>query len=439
MRKKRFIPILLTLVLAFTSLSACDTSGQSSSDEGSVYYLNYKPEQDAQWQELAEYYTEETGVPVTVLTAASGQYETTLKSEMAKSDAPTAFQVANMTELEAWQDYAYDLTDTKLAEESIDESFRLSLDDEIKAIAYVMESYGIIYNKDLLAEAGYTQDDIMSFDGLKDVAEDITARKDELGFAAFTSVGMDSSSDWRFHTHLANFPVYYEMLDRGLEIPPESLEGTYTDNFRKIWDLYINNSTVEPSLLSSMTGEDAVSEFLTEEAVFYQNGSWAYTDIADLGDEKLGMIPIYMDVAGEEDNSPTTGTGNYWVVNKKASAEDIEATLDFLEWCVTSEVGVKAMCGIDGAMPSGEEGMGFSIPFKSNIENDNKLLNITNEYLEKGYEPVQIGIVAMPSEQWKQDLGSAMTLYAAEQTDENWAEVETAFVDNWAKEAAASE
>src|SRR5699024_9765011 len=157
----------------------------------------------------------------------------------------------------------------------------LSLDDEIKAIAYVMESYGIIYNKDLLAEAGYTQDDIMSFDGLKDVAEDITARKDELGFAAFTSAGMDSSSDWRFHTHLANFPVYYEMLDRGLEIPPESLEGTYTDNFRKIWDLYINNSTVEPSLLSSMTGEDAVSEFLTEEAVFYQNGSWAYTDIAD--------------------------------------------------------------------------------------------------------------------------------------------------------------
>ena len=55
---------------------------------GKVYYLNFKPEQDEAWQALAKTYTEETGVPVTVVTAASGQYETTLMSEMAKSDAP---------------------------------------------------------------------------------------------------------------------------------------------------------------------------------------------------------------------------------------------------------------------------------------------------------------------------------------------------------------
>ncbi|HPS80949.1 MAG TPA: carbohydrate ABC transporter substrate-binding protein, partial [Candidatus Limiplasma sp.] len=38
---------------------------------GSVYYLNFKPEQDQQWQDLAKLYTEKTGVPVTVVTAAS--------------------------------------------------------------------------------------------------------------------------------------------------------------------------------------------------------------------------------------------------------------------------------------------------------------------------------------------------------------------------------
>ena len=54
----------------------------TAAGDGKVYYLNFKPEQDAQWQELAKLYTEETGVPVTVLTAASGNYETTLKSEM---------------------------------------------------------------------------------------------------------------------------------------------------------------------------------------------------------------------------------------------------------------------------------------------------------------------------------------------------------------------
>ena len=44
--------------------------GAEGSAAGSVYYLNFKPEVDAQWQELAAAYTEETGVSVTVVTAA---------------------------------------------------------------------------------------------------------------------------------------------------------------------------------------------------------------------------------------------------------------------------------------------------------------------------------------------------------------------------------
>lgn len=66
---------------------------QAEEAAGSVYYLNFKPEQAEQWEALAETYTEETGVPVTVVTAASGTYESQLKSEMAKEEAPTLFQV----------------------------------------------------------------------------------------------------------------------------------------------------------------------------------------------------------------------------------------------------------------------------------------------------------------------------------------------------------
>ena len=73
-----------------------------ASAEGSVYYLNFKPEQDAQWQELAKIYTEQTGVPVTVVTAASGNYETTLMSEIEKSDPPTLFQVNGPVGLANW-------------------------------------------------------------------------------------------------------------------------------------------------------------------------------------------------------------------------------------------------------------------------------------------------------------------------------------------------
>ena len=57
---------------------------QAEEAKGSVYYLNFKPEQATQWEDLAKIYTEQTGVEVNVLTAASGTYESTLKSEMAK-------------------------------------------------------------------------------------------------------------------------------------------------------------------------------------------------------------------------------------------------------------------------------------------------------------------------------------------------------------------
>ena len=40
----------------------------------------------------------------------------------------------------------------------------------------------------------------------------------------------------------------------------------------------------------------------------------------------------------------------------------------------------------------------------------------------------------MPSEEWKNGVGQALTAYAADQTDDNWAAVVSAFVDGWALE-----
>ncbi|MFV0353310.1 MAG: ABC transporter substrate-binding protein [Oscillospiraceae bacterium] len=437
MRTKRLFALALSALMLTGLLAACGgsssgstsgstpaTSGGTSGDTGKVYYLNFKPEQDEQWQDLAAKYTEETGVEVVVLTAAANQYETTLKSEMAKSEAPTLFQVNGPVGLESWKDYCYDLSGSQLYGELTSDEFALKNGSEVAGIAYVIETYGIIYNKSLLEKAGYTQDDIKGFDDLKKVAEDITARSAELGFSAFTSAGMDGTSDWRFKTHLANLPIYYEYKADGIT-STDAIKGTYLDNYKNIWDLYINNSTTSPKLLGTKTGEDAVAEFVTEQAVFYQNGTWAYGDIADLGDENLGMLPIYIGAEGEDKQGLCTGTENYWCVNKNASEEDIQATLNFLYWCVTSEEGTKAMC----------EDMGFVIPFKNNLPASNPLVNIANDYVANGYTPVSWNFTTMPSEQWKNDLGSALTAYAAGTGD--WDGVKTAFVDGWAKEYQA--
>lgn len=432
--------IMGSLALAGCGGGGGTSTGSSPSNDakGKVYYLNFKPEQDAQWQELAEAYTEETGIPVTVKTAASGEYETTLKAEMAKSKAPTLFQVNGPVGLASWKDYCYDLDDADILKTLTSDSFALKGDDgKVKSVAYVIETYGLIYNKELLSKAGYEQKDITNFASLKAAVEDITSRKDELGFSAFTSCGMDSSSDWRFKTHLANLPIYYEYKADGIS-NTDAIKGTYLPQYRQIWELYINNSTCEPGVISTKTADDATAEFITGKACFYQNGTWEYANIAEIGDDNLGMLPIYIGVEGEDAQGLCTGSENYWCVNNKASEDDIKATLDFINWCVTSDAGTKAMCGAAGAMPSGADGMGFVIPFEGNLESENKLNQIADEYVADGKTPVDWCFSTMPSEEWKNGVGSALTTFASDQSDANWDAVKAAFVDGWATEAAAT-
>ena len=444
---KKYLAMILALVMAL-SLVACGDKKDDSADNsdgdtasGRVYWLNFKPEADGTLQKVAAMYTEKTGVPVTVVTAASGTYNETLTAEMDKSAPPTLFVVGNQAAVGTWGDYCYDLSGTAVANELNTDAYNLyDADGKLCSIGYCYECYGIIVNEDLLEKAGYTLGDITNFETLKAVAEDIHARASELGFDAFTSSSMSDDSSWRFTGHLANLEYYYESVDDpdAWKECPSSIKGTYMQNYKNLWDLYINNSTTDPKQLSTKTGDDAVAEFVSGQAVFYQNGTWAYSDVSSLGDDNLGMLPIYIGVDGEENQGLCTGSENYWCVNAKASEEDIQATLDFMEWCATDDVALKAICGSEGAMPSGADGMGFVTPFKKNIESTNLLVNIANEYVAEGKTPVSWNFTTMPSEQWKNDLGSALTTYAADQTDANWDLVKSAFVDGWAKEAAAA-
>ena len=378
---------------------------------GSVYYLNFKPEQDQAWQDLAVEYTKLTGVPVTVLTAASGTYEETLMAEMGKSEAPTLFRVNGPVGLANWADYCYDLSETDIYSHLSNDSFALKQDGEVMAIGYVIESYGIITNKTLLEKAGYK-------------VEDITARSAELGFSAFSSTGMDSSSDWRFKTHLANLPIYFEYQADGINTT-KTIKGSHLDNYRQIFDLYINNSTCAPADLSAKTGDDSRNEFLAGKAVFFQNGSWEYGNLkGTFTDDELVMIPIYVGAGDEANQGLCTGCENFWCVNKDASEEDIAATLTFINWCVT-----------EGAETLAND-MGFVIPFDTAAEAANLFVKQDVAYTAAGKNPVSWTFTTMPSEEWKNGVGSALTAYAADQTDANWAAVVTAFVDGWASEYA---
>lgn len=442
---KKYLAVAMTAAMA---AGMAVVPAQADEATGSVYFLNFKPEADEAWQELAAVYTEQTGVEVTVLTAADGQYDTTLQAEMAKSEAPTIFVIGSNVDAQTWDNYTYDLSGSAIYEHLSDQSLIVSYGDKVSGVASCYESYGLIYNKTILE--GYcgmdgavisSVDEIDNFDTLKAVIEDINSRVDEINdelgtflTGAVTSSGLDSGSSWRFSGHLAGLPLYYEFLDDGCDLVggEAEIDGTYLDQFKAVWDLYISNSDADPATLAS-GALDAEAEFGMGEAVFYQNGDWEYANLTnedngyDVTADDLGMMPIYFGV-DDENEGIAVGTENYWAVNSQASEEDIQASLDFLEWVITSDEGRDSVTNA----------MGLTAPFdtfEGEYATSNVLAQAANDYAAAGKTSVAWSFNATPNvDNWRAAVVTALTAYSDGSGD--WDSVVTAFVDGWAEQWA---
>ncbi len=446
---KKLIAMLLALAMVL-SLAACGASEPAATEApkadapaadapaadaaaGKVFWLNFKPESDEALQNLAKMYTEKTGVPVKVVTAASGTYNETLTAEMDKGDAaPTIFVVGNNAAVQTWGEYCYDLTGTELEAEMNGDAYKLyDADGKLCSMAYCYECYGIIVNLDLLAKAGYEKDYIKNFATLKEVAEDVHARAAELGFDAFTSAGMDGSSSWRYTGHLINAAYYWESVDEPenwVTCPP-AIKGTYMDNFKQLYDLMVVNSATDRATLAA-GGFDAGAEFANGEALFYVNGNWEWSNLQEKGmtEEQVHMYPYYCGVEGEEKIGLNAGTENYWAVNCEASEEDIAASLAFMKWVVTDPEASAIAVGTFGSMP-----------YINATPSPNPFYASANEYLSAGCDIMECVNGFQPNvDAYRATAVSAMNNYNADPSDANWEQVETAFVAGWATQYAAA-
>ena len=164
------------------------------------------------------------------------------------------------------------------------------------------------------------------------------------------------------------------------------------------------------------------------EAVFYQNGNWEYSALLDpengylVTEEDLGMMPIYFGV-DDENMGLCVGTENYWAVNSQVPQENIDATLAFLEWVITSDEGRDAITN----------GMGLSAPFDTftgEFAPSNVFSQDSNAYMEAGKTSVAWSFNATPNvDNWRKDLVAALVAYTEGTGD--WEAVKTAFVDGW--------
>jgi len=426
---KKLIAMLLALVMVLGLAAGMTGCGK---DEPSVYWLNFKPESDEALKELAALYTEETGIPVEIVTAAAGTYNETLTAEMDKENAPTMFVVGNQAAVSTWGEYCLDLKNTDIANELSTDAYMLyDANGKLCSIGYCYECYGIIVNTKLLQEAGYAADYITNFATLKEVAEDVHARAAELGFDAFSSAGMDGGSSWRFTGHLINLEYYYESVDApdAWTACPAELTGAYMANYKNLYDLMVVNSATPRADLAN-GGFDAAAEFANEEALFYFNGNWEWSGLQEKGMDaaNLSMIPYYCGVEGEEKAGLNCGTENYWAVNAEASEEDIQATLDFMKWIVTDPEASAIAVGTFGVMP-----------YKNAVDSTNPFLAQANAYLADGCYNMWWATNYQPNvDAYRAAAVSALNAYNADPTDANWEQVVTAFIDGWAVQYQAA-
>ena len=440
---KRLLAVITALVFAICILTACQAGGSSNQ----IYFLNFKPEISEVYDSIAADYQNETGVKVKVITAASGTYEQTLKSEIAKSDPPTIFQINGPVGYESWKDYCLDLSNTELYSNLTDKSLAVRAGNGVYGIPYVVEGYGIIYNDALMSKYFAlsdkktnvsSMDQVNNFQILKEVVEDMQAHKETLGIdGVFASTSLSSGEQWRWQTHLANIPFFYEFSSQaGFDSPilaglaSNEVDFSYSTNFKNIFDLYVNNSVTPKGLLGSKTVNDSMAEFALGKAAMVQNGNWAWSQISGVEgntvlEEDIKFLPIYSGSKGEESLGLCVGTENYFAINSNVSAAKQKASADFLEWLFSSETGKDYVVNK----------LGFIAPF-STFEDDEKpsdpLAKEVLRWMEGDLQTVTWTFAAFPSEEFKNQFGDALLEYV--QGNKSWDDVVKTVKDSWKSE-----
>lgn len=442
---KKLMGILLILLVGSMMFIGC-----SKDTAQEVYFLNFKPE-------IAEVYEtkvapafekENPGYKLKVVTAASGTYEQTLKSEQAKSNPPVIFQTNGPVGLASSKNEAASLEGTDFYKLLADKSMALKLDGVVSAIPYAVEGYGIIYNDAIMrkyfelpnkAVAISSAEEINNFATLKAVVEDMQKNKDALGIkGVFASTSMSAGNQWRWQTHTVNVPLFYEYSEKDPSASPlmtglnsSTFDFKYNENFKNLMDLYTNNSVTEKTLLGSKSVDDSMAEFALGQCAMVQNGNWAAAQILGTAGNKVAkedikFLPLYMGIPGEESAGLCVGTENYLCINKNASPEAQKGADVFLTWLFSSSTG-KQLVSND---------LMFITPFNSFSANElpsDPLSQQVSLWMNKsGISSVAWTFNAIPSEEWKNAFGSALLSYFEGKT--SWNDVVKTAQEQWTSE-----
>lgn len=449
---KKIISVALSFILLISIFTGCkkeednDINNQTNTQKiTTIRFLNFKPEVANVYDEIAKVYEQEKGVKVIVETAASGNYEQTLTAKMGTDEAPTLFQINGPKGYANWKNYCADLSDSELYKHLTDKDLAVTVDGKVYGIPYVVEGYGIIYNKEITdkyfkldnkATKLNSMEEIKNFSALKEIVEDMQKNAEKLGIkGVFATTSLKTGEDWRWHTHLANIPVYYEFDKKNIDLSGNEtsiIDFEYSENFKNIFDLYINNSVVDKKILGSKVVDESMAEFALGQCAMVQNGNWAWNQIKDIKgntvkSENIKYLPIYTGVENEENQGLCIGTENFFAINAKSSDKEQKAAEDFIYWLFSSEKGKDFVINkLDLIAP-------FDTFSEKEVPNDPLAQEVMRWMNKENINNIPWNFTIFPSQTFKNDFGSALLQYA--QGTKTWDDVKTTFVNRWKSES----
>ncbi|SFK16362.1 carbohydrate ABC transporter substrate-binding protein, CUT1 family (TC 3.A.1.1.-) [Halobacillus dabanensis] len=431
MKRNKFYSGIATALLASTvALTGCSfgsddssssDSGEASGDGVTVDVFQFKVEFKDQFEELVSMYEEENpDVNINVKTVGGGNdYGASLKTSFSSGEEPDIFNVGGPTDVDEYEKYLADLSDTEAAGAALEGTLSgVSRDDQILGLPFNQEGYGLLYNKKVFEEAGINPEEITSLDALEEAAQTLEEQKDELGIDA--PFAFPAKEKWVIGNHAANAYLADEFNHDVMEAyEADTVEFTMGEQLKRYIDIQ-NEYSVQPTL--SLDYSQQVEEnFSLGKVALIQQGNWVYNTIESMDPEfaenNVGLLPI--PVEGYEDSIPV-GVPNYWVVNKESGDEVVQASKDFLDWMYTSEQGKKFVT----------EQFKF-IPAYEGYEDQEIADPISQEIYEYANEGNTLGWVFLGAPTgWTEDaFGVAVQEYLA--GDISWEEVEQRATEDW--------
>ena len=338
MKLKKVLSIVLAASMAMSLMTGCgdDSDNEKETDKGKATTITFMTnvvgnKADALEKAIKDFETE-SGYKVE-FSAPGSDYEELMKVKMGSNELPDVFTTHGWS-VARYGEYLKPVNDMSFFSK-IDQQILPAItakDGSVYVLPVDVDIAGIVYNEDVLADAGVTVDSIKTWKDFADACEKIKAK----GHEPIHMGGKDSWPIGQFFDWVA--PSYYVTDETNNQI--DALKSGSFDE--KIWEElgqmmkdwkdagYFNEDVLTADYNADM---EALAK---GEAAFVFYGNNAVSDAMAINAEvKLGMMPIPSNNANDE---PSLITGEDIAVGIWKDTKNSKEAQELLEYLAKPEV-----------------------------------------------------------------------------------------------------